>query len=597
MRPLILLIAALAVAPATASAQDTAASGSFAELAGEAGCLVQAGVLTDGTYDSAEETLKGCDKGRGLINSQAIAASADGKNVYVASGGSRKGGSSAIVTFARAAGTGRLSFTECTSDDGGDGRVGSDGLCANGDALLGATDVVLSPDGKFAYVTTAGSNGVAWFARDPASGRLVQKGCVKEIPREDNCTEAVGLIGASGAAVSADGLHLYVTSRISDAVAIFARDLETGALEQAGCISHTGTDGRCADGTALTGASSVTVSADGATAYVTADEVGAVTWYARDAATGLLSPKGCLVEAAVEGGACTSNKALGGAVDAALTPDGKQLMVAARTYNTLLVLNRDAATGGLTQSACLQQQEPRGDEVIPDPDEEEFEEELDEEEGEDSERARAAQDEDEEYDALLPGCSPAKALLYPRAVATSTDGNAIFVSGDSLAAFQRDPLTGNLRQFACAQSYRTYKSCTEARGLGSAVALAPSPDGRNLYVTASGTGAVSTFGAVTAVTARSAKVARDGTAAVRLACPAARTQACAGRIAVAARRRHARGNVFRLAPGRAARVRVTVPRHVRRSLSRRRSARVMLVVRDARRATRLTGRRVTLRRR
>lgn len=602
MRPLILLIAVLAVAPATASAQDPATSGSFAELAGEAGCMVQAGVLTDELYVSGEDSLKGCDKGRGLIFSQAVAVSPDDRNVYVVAGGSRTYGSSAVVTFARAADTGRLSFTECVSDNGGDGRLGSDGLCGNGDALLGAADVVVSPDGRFVYVPSAGSNGVAWFARDAASGRLTQAGCVKEVPREDHCSQATALIGASSATASPDGRFLYVTSRISDAVAIFERDAETGALTQAGCVSNTGSDGRCTDGTALTGASSVVISPDGTSAYVTADEVGAVSWYARDVETGLLTPKGCLVEVAVEGGPCTSNKALKNAADAVITPGGDQVVVAGRYYGTLVTFARDAATGALTQSGCRQAQEPRGDEVIPDEEDEEFEEELDDEEEEfdaeaEEEDFEADEEEEEDEDALLEGCTAARAIQGASELALSADGKALFVTGGSqIAAFQRDPANGALTQFACTQAYRTYKSCTDTRGVAYGSGLAASSDGRSLYVVDSSTGAVSTFGAATAVTARVAKVARDGTAAVRLACPAARQGPCRGRIAVAAKRRHALGNRFLIAPGRAARVRVTVPRRVRRALGHRRSARVMLVLRDARRATRLGGRRITLKR-
>jgi DNA-binding beta-propeller fold protein YncE len=601
VRTVTALIAALALLPATAVAQEPAASGSFAELSGEAGCMVQSGILTDNRFNSGEEELKGCDKGRGLGSATGVAVSPDGRHVYLAASGARAFGSNAVVTFARAADTGRLSFTECVSDDGGDGRVGTDGFCANGNALSGAQDVVLSPDGKFAYVPSAGSNGVAWFARDEASGRLVQKGCVKDVPREDDCDKGRALIGASSAAVSADGLHLYVTSRFSDAIAIFTRDLETGAIEQAGCISQTGTDGLCADGTALTGASSVSVSPDGASVYVTAAEIGAVTWYARDAATGLLTPKGCLVDDAPEGGVCTTSKPLAGAGDSTITPDGGQVIVAGRTNNTLTVFTRDPATGNLAQAACFQNQFARGDEVIPDPDaeEEEFEEEEEEFEDEPEEEEEPVEEEEveeDDEDALLPGCTPAKALSSLSEVTTSADGRAVFATGGgTMAAFQRDPLTGSLTQFACAERYRTYKSCTSARGLSSASGIAASPDARNLYVT-DAIGSLSTFGAVTAVAARTAKLARDGTATVRLACPAARSSDCDGRIAVAQRRRHAKGHRYLLAPGQAAGFRVTVPQRVRREVRRHRSARVMLVLRHSGRTARLSGRRITLRR-
>lgn len=604
MRPLILVLTALAAlaAPSAAPAQDPAA-GSFGELTGAAGCLVQSGALTDNYYDPGENALEGCAKGRGLFGSRAVTLSPDGRNAYVAASGTRRFGSSAVVTLARDTTTGHLAFTECISDDGGDGRLGSDGLCANGDALLGAADVVLSADGRFAYVPAAGSNGLAWFAREEASGRLTQLGCFKEVPRKDNCAQAPALMGAVDAALSPDGAHLYVASNVADAVSIFSRDAETGALTPAGCVSNTGSDGACADATALRGASSVVVSADGADVYVTAAEVGAVTWYARDAATGALTPKGCLLQSAVEGGACSADTGLDGAAEAALTPDGRQLLVAARDSSALLVFSRDAQTGAVTRTACLQHQAARGDDVIPDEEEEEYDEEFEdfEDEEEDAEDARVAQDEEEEFEedeeTLTEGCTPARALSSIAGIAVSADGTAVFAVGsESLAAFRRDPQTGALTQFACAEQYRSYRSCTQSRALSGPAGLTASADGRNLYVADSDTGAVATYGAVTAVTSRAARLARDGSTAVRLACPAARSAACRGRIAVAVVRRHARGHRYALAPGASARVRVKVPRHVRRAVARRRSARVTLVLRDARRETRLGGRRITLRR-
>ena len=85
MRTHTALIAALVLAPASAAAQEPAASGSFAELSGEAGCMVQSGILTDNTYASGEEALKGCDKGRGLASAirscSLLAAVLDGQEV------------------------------------------------------------------------------------------------------------------------------------------------------------------------------------------------------------------------------------------------------------------------------------------------------------------------------------------------------------------------------------------------------------------------------------------------------------------------------------------------------------------------------------
>ena len=79
----------------------------------------------------------------------------DQRNVYAVAAASN-----AIVAFARGE-DGRLSPLGCISADGGDGRYGSDGKCRDGDALVGAFRVLVSPDGRLVYVLARGSNGVA----------------------------------------------------------------------------------------------------------------------------------------------------------------------------------------------------------------------------------------------------------------------------------------------------------------------------------------------------------------------------------------------------------------------------------------------------
>jgi DNA-binding beta-propeller fold protein YncE len=104
-----------------------------------------------------------------------------------------------------------------------------------------------------------------------ATGDLVQKqgaaGCLSLV---GFCLPATALNGAASVTVSPDGRNAYVASDFSDAVAVFDRESD-GTLVQkpgpAGCISDTGA-GRCADGTGLLGATGVTVSPDGESAYV-----------------------------------------------------------------------------------------------------------------------------------------------------------------------------------------------------------------------------------------------------------------------------------------------------------------------------------------
>ena len=138
---------------------------------------------------------------RGLLKAHAVAVSPDDKQVYVAASGGPGIGSNAIVTFGRAADTGALTSAGCVSDTGGDGRTGTDGFCADGDALLGARDLALSPDGHTLYAVSSVSAGITWFERDPATGKLTSAGCIKDFPRADRCTGSFGLDGASGVAV------------------------------------------------------------------------------------------------------------------------------------------------------------------------------------------------------------------------------------------------------------------------------------------------------------------------------------------------------------------------------------------------------------
>jgi 6-phosphogluconolactonase (cycloisomerase 2 family) len=555
--------AALALASNSASAQDFPASASFAQLAGDSGCLLQAGLST---FDEADDV---CARTRALHEAAALEVSPDQRHLYVVSGGTPLEGSNAVTAFVRDQATGALSFASCVSQTGGDGRVGTDGFCTDGDALEGASDLAVTRDGRFVYVTASRSNGVTWFERDAETGALTPRGCLTVFPRGDRCGAAAQLVGASGVDLSADGAHVYVTAALDGAVTVFDRDEDTGALAEVMCVSDTGSDGHCLDATGLAGASSVTVAGDGADVYVTAEAAGAVTSYRRDASSGGLEPGECLLDQAPAEGSCRDARALAGASDAVLTPDGGQLLVASEADSALAVFVRDAATGHLEPDQCF---------AAPDEIEQEPEDGFDEDDAETSDAA---------------GCERAAAVDAATRVAVSADGRAVFVASpeDYLAAFQRDPASGRLQQFGCAEEELIYDACSRARNLDDARGLAVSGDGRSLYI-ATDQG-VSVFAASTAIVTRVATV-RRGAIRARLACPVARARRCAGRLSIAGAR-GARPQRFKLGTGRHARVTISLSPRLRRAIRRQRRVHVTLVAHDSDRLTVATKRRIRLR--
>jgi DNA-binding beta-propeller fold protein YncE len=123
------------------------------------------------------------------------------------------------------------------------------GFCLRETARDGAEAVTVSPDDQNAYVASQDSNAVAVFDR-AADGTLTQKlgpaGCISDTGAGRRA-DGTGLTDATSVTVSADGKSAYVASNRSDAVAVFDR-APNGTLAQkpasAGCISQTGANPR-----------------------------------------------------------------------------------------------------------------------------------------------------------------------------------------------------------------------------------------------------------------------------------------------------------------------------------------------------------------
>jgi 6-phosphogluconolactonase (cycloisomerase 2 family) len=221
----------------------------------------------------------------------------------------------ALVVLARNPITGTIALVAEYRD--GEGGV---------DGLDGARASTTSPDDLFVYVAGSAEDEVAVFARDPATGTLA----FVEVQR-NGVAGVTGLDGPWELASSPDGGHLYVAARDGNAVVAFSRNPTTGRLTfvQAAVDGEGGIDG-------LAGCNGLAISPDGAHLYAVGENDDAVALFTRDATTGALGFVAVQMQAV--------NSPNGGI---ALSPGGEHVYVGADP-DSIVVFSRDAATGSLT---------------------------------------------------------------------------------------------------------------------------------------------------------------------------------------------------------------------------------------------------------
>ena len=200
--------------------------------------------------DLVKDGVGGVD---GLDGAVALAFAPGGTQLYVAGNGERS-----IAVFTRDAGTGALAFVEVEKD--GVNGVGG---------LFGVTDLVVSPDGGHVYTAAGTTSAITRFGRDAATGAITFQGSV-----QDGQGGVDGIGGASALAFSPDGGRLFATGEQDGAVAVFAHDAATGALQFKAALF----DG--VDVPTLDGPAALAVSPDGAHLYVAAGDDDAVDTFA-----------------------------------------------------------------------------------------------------------------------------------------------------------------------------------------------------------------------------------------------------------------------------------------------------------------------------
>jgi DNA-binding beta-propeller fold protein YncE len=309
------------------------ASGELEQKAGKAGCF------------SAQARVRECARSRGIRTVTAVTVSPDGKSVYVLSPSRHAPGGKHILrgtlsVFDRDVSTGALKQPDgvaaCYSKDG------TGGICTKSRALSTPFRAIFSPDGKYVYVDSIGSNDLAVLSRDPATGALSPKQTVRACITT-RCDQNFGADG--GLAISPDGKSVYLAG-IGGYLGVFDRDPVSGVLTQkpgsAGCFAEGSPRGVCPMARPLREALGVVVSPDGRSVYVTAYIGSGIAIFDRDPATGTLTQKagkaGCVAE---EGrGGCQAGRAFGGVLEVTVSADGKNLYLSSFESSSVAVFNR-----------------------------------------------------------------------------------------------------------------------------------------------------------------------------------------------------------------------------------------------------------------
>ena len=352
----------------------------------------------------------------------------------------------------------------------------------NGITMLGnPRGVTVSADGKNVYAAAYDDNSLLVFNRDSITGSLTFSQYFKDGDGGVDC-----LSGARSVVVSSDGKSVYVTGYVDNGLAVFNRDTGTGALTFTQCFYDDVGGIDC-----LYGAKGITISPDGKNVYVTGYQDNGLAVFNRDTGTGNLTYSGYLKEG--ENGVA----GLDGPEDITVSPDGKNVYVTGFTGDTLAVFNRDTTTGELSYSSLFRDEQggvdglngASGITVSPDGDNVFATGYYD--------NALAVFNRDPVTGALSfytffkKGIDNVDGLYHAREAAVSLDGKNVYVTGggdDAIVVFNRDTTTGVI-------TFSSYhKDNVEGvDGLDSAIGVAVSPDGKNVYVTGSVDNALAVF--------------------------------------------------------------------------------------------------------
>ena len=377
----------------------------------------------------------------------------------------------AVLAEGALAANGDLSFVSCITTNAT--TTGCTNISSTANALPFARQIVVSADGKHAYVGAA-NDVVSHFNRDPATGALTFSDCVTDNAAV-GCTDIVPsspLNQLSGIGISPDGRNLYVLSDGFDSIARFNLDATSGALAFADCLTVNAITTGCIDISAMTnsldGARSVIVGPEGKAVYVTSGQRDAVVRFTRFLGGGL-GFVGCVTAGDVPASGCgagnvsATTNSLNSAAGLGISPDGTSVYATSTGADAVAHLTRDPATGAIAFADCVTA-----------------------------------------GDTPATGCGAGNisgtsdALRAPVDVKVTPNGSNAYVTGaerDAVVQFARNQSTGQLGFAGCLTAGDIPAAgCTNlsptTSALNSPISLAIPPDASNVYATAIGSEAV-----------------------------------------------------------------------------------------------------------
>lgn len=271
-----------------------------------------------GTLTYSASLVDGIAGVDGLYQPTSITVSPDTRNVYVSSSGKK-----AITVFNRDVNTGALDYNTCIKN----GQEDVDGL-------FSPAWISMSHDNYRVYVV--GENRIGLFNRDPITGTLSYRYCIKNREKVVD-----GLTDVSDMAMSHDNRNVYTISSRENILSVFNRDAITGKLTYNTCFK----DGQDKIDW-LAQPSTIAVSSDNKNVYVVSGYDSAVSIFNRDTVTGALTYNTC-IRMNQDG-----MNGLSTAYSCIISPDDRNLYISGQG-GMLIILNRDVNSGILTYNTTL----------------------------------------------------------------------------------------------------------------------------------------------------------------------------------------------------------------------------------------------------